>query len=400
MSDTPRWRRIVGAILLVVGCVLVPVSLSAVWVRNTLLDTDQYVSTVAPLAANPDVQQALASRITDAVMTRADVAQKITDALPPSAAFVAGPIENAVSNTTEAAALRLVESDRFQTLWENANRRAHPLVVSVLTGGGSRVSTENGTVAIDTEQIFENVKERLDARGITVFDDVTLPASSQQFVLFQSETLAQVQGLVDLLQTLAWVLPFLAVACFAGAIGLSKRRRRTIQRGAIGVAIAVGVQLALLKAGRNLYLDAITTKKSTPGAASAVWDQLTSFLRTSGITVIVVALLIAFAAWVVGPSSTATRLRGWWHRALGRSGDSAEEPGAVEAFVARSKPMLRGVGIAIAFIILIVWQNPTALTVLGIAVVLLVYLAIVELLGRNARTEQDADAQDHVTADE
>jgi len=391
-SDVPRWRRILGAFLLVVGCVLVPVSLSAVWVRNTLLDTDQYVSTVAPLASNPEVQQALAARITDAVMTRADVEQKITDALPPKAAFLGVPIENAVRNTTEGAALRLVESDRFAALWENANRRAHPLVVKVLTGGGSRVSTEKGTVAIDTAQIFENVKARLDARGITVFDDVTLPAGSQQFVLFQSDTLAQVQGLVDLLQTLAWVFPFLAVACFAGAIGLSKGRRRTIQRGALGVALAVGVQLALLKTGRSLYLDAVTTTKSTPGAAAAVWDQLTSFLRSSGITVVVLALVIAFAAWVVGPSRAATGVRGWWQRALGRSGDPAEEPGAVATFVARSKPMLRGVGIAIAFIVLIAWQNPSALTVLGLAVLLVVYLGVIEFLGRNARTEPAADA--------
>lgn len=391
MNDAPRWRRVVGALLLVVGCVLVPISLSAVWVRNTLLDTDQYVSTVGPLASNPEVQQALADRITNAVMTRVDVEEKVTDALPPSADFLAAPIAGAVRSRTNEAALRVVESDRFATLWENANRRAHPLVVDVLTGGGSRVSTENGTVAINTEQIFENIKAKLDAKGITVFDDVTLPAKSQQFVLFQSETLAQVQGLVDLLQTLAWVFPVLALACFAGAIGLSKRRRRTIERGAIGVAIAVAVELALLKTGRNLYLDAVTTKKSTPGAAAAVWDQLTSFLRTSGITVIVLALLIAFAAWVVGPSSAATSLRGWWHRALGRTGGSPDQDaGPVETFVARSKPMLRGVGIAIAFIVLIVWNNPTALTVLVIAVVLVVYLAIIEFLGRSARTEQNA----------
>ena len=51
----------------------------------------------------------------------------------------------------------------------------------------------------------------------------------------------------------------------------------------IGVAFAVAVQIVLLKAGRNLYLEAVTTKKSTPGAAASVWDQLTSFLRTAGL---------------------------------------------------------------------------------------------------------------------
>ena len=227
------------------------------------------------------------------------------------------PVANGVQTVVDRAALRFAESDRFETLWENANRRVHAAVVNVLTGGGSRVSTEDGTVAINTAQIIDNVKAKLDARGITVFDDVDPPAGNQEFVLFQSEDLTKVQGLVDLLQTLAWVLPFVALACFAAAIGLSGNRRRTIQRGAIGVAFAVALELVLLKAGRNLYLDAVTTKKSTPGAAGSVWDQLTSFLRTAGLTVIALALVIAFAAWVVGPSSAATSFRGWWHRVFG-----------------------------------------------------------------------------------
>ena len=328
MSDVPRWRRIVGTILLVVGCVLVPLSLSAVWVRNTLLDTDNYVSTVGPLASDPHVQQAVANRVTDALVNDANVEKKISAALPPRASFLAAPLEDGVRSAVDRAALRLAQSSRFETLWERANRRAHAALVKVLTGGGSRVSTENGTVAVNVEQIVENVKQRLDAKGITVLDNVQVPPDKQQLVIVQSKDLEQVQGLVDLLQKIAWVLPLIALACFAGAIGLSGNRRRTIQRGALGVAFAVAVQLVLLKAGRNLYLDAVTTKKSTPGAAGSVWDQLTSFLRTSGLTAIAVALVIAFAAWVVGPSSAATSVRGWWHRAFGTARGSGAERGA------------------------------------------------------------------------
>jgi hypothetical protein len=364
--------------------VLVPVSLSAVWVRNTLLDTDNYVATVGPLASDPHVQQAVASRVTDALYDNADVQAKIADSLPARAAFLAEPVANGVHDAIERAALRLAQTDRFETFWERANRRAHEALVNVLTGGGSRVSTENGAVAVNIGQIVDNVKARLDAKGVTIFDDVEVPAAKQQLVIVQSDSLEQVQGLVDLLQTLAWVIPFVALACFAGAIGLSGNRRRTIQRGALGVAFAVAVELALVKAGRNLYLDAVTTKKSTPGAAGAVWDQLTSFLRTAGLTAIAVALVIAFAAWIVGPSSAAITVRGWWHRALGRSGDDAATAGPVAAFVARNKSVLRGIGIAIALLVLIAWNHPTALTVLGMGLIVVLYLVILELIGRNA----------------
>jgi hypothetical protein len=40
----------------------------------------------------------------------------------------------------------------------------------------------------------------------------------------------------------------------------------------------------------------------------------------------------------------------------------------------------------------IAWNHPTLLTVLVIALALLVYLAIIEFVGRSARTEQTADA--------
>jgi len=393
-AKAPRWRRIVGAVLVVVGCLLVPLSLSAVWVRNTLLDTDNYVSTVGPLASDSHVQHAIANRVTDALFTNVDVEQKVADALPARADFLAAPVANGIRTAVNATTLRLAESDRFETLWKNANRRAHTAVVNVLTGDGSRVSTENGTVAINTAQIVDNVKQRLDARGITIFDDAQVPADNEQLVIVQSDDLEQVQGLVDLLQTVAWVLPFVALACFAGAIGLSRNRRRTIQRGALGVAFAVAVMLVLLKTGRNLYLDAVTTKKSTPGAAGSIWDQLTTFLRTSGITVVVLALVIAFAAWVLGPSSAATHVRNWWNGMLrsGADSDSGAEPSPVASFVARSKGWLRGLGLALAFVVLIAWNHPTALTVLVIGILLLVYLAVLELMSRNAAPAPAVDS--------
>ncbi len=380
MEQAPRGRRIVGSILLVVGCLLVPISLSAIWVRNTLLNTDRYVSTVGPLASNADIQQALADDITNAIFTRVDVEQKVNDALPARAGFLAAPIENAVKTATDEAALRVVSSSQFESLWENANRRAHPRVVAVLTGGGSRVSTTDGTVAIDVGPIFDKVKQRLDAKGIDIFDDVTLPTSAQQFVLFQSQTLADVQGIVDLLQTVAWVLPVVALICFGAAIALSKRRRRTIEHGALGVAFAVAVQLLLVKAGRNLYLDAITSPKLPKAAAGAVWDQMTSFLRASAITIVVLALVIAAVAWFTGRVRTPAIDGG------------VATPGPIAAFVGTYTVVLRGIGAAIAFVVLVAWDNPTLLTLLGIVVVLMAYLAVIEVVGREARPPQPADA--------
>jgi hypothetical protein len=380
--DVPRWRRIVAVVLLVVGVILVPVSLSAIWVRNTLLDTDQYVDTIGPLAENSEIQQGLADRITTALFADDRVEERIADVLPARADVLAAPISSGLEGVTNAAALRLFESDRFETVWENANRRAHSAVVDVLTGGGSRISTEDGTVSINIEQIFDNVKQRLDARGITLFDDVELPAKYQSVVLIQSQELEQAQSLTDLLQKLAWVLPVVALLCLAGGIALARDRRRRLMWTGIWVAIAVLIQLALLSVGRNFYLEAITASGVRRGSAGAVWDQLTTFLRQSGRTMIVLALLVAIGAWIAGPSASAVRIRGLWTRGLGRSTDV--EAGPVAAFVARSKTGLRITGAVIALAVLMLWNHPKGVTVLAVAIVYVIYLAAIELLGRSA----------------
>src|SRR5512133_2805717 len=48
-----RWRTIVATCLIVVACLLAPLSVVSVWASQQISDTDRYVQTVAPLAQNP-----------------------------------------------------------------------------------------------------------------------------------------------------------------------------------------------------------------------------------------------------------------------------------------------------------------------------------------------------------
>ena len=68
-----RWRTIVAVVLIVVGCVLAPLAGVAVWARNQVTNTDRYVRTVAPLASDPAIQQAVADQITAQIFTYLDV---------------------------------------------------------------------------------------------------------------------------------------------------------------------------------------------------------------------------------------------------------------------------------------------------------------------------------------
>jgi hypothetical protein len=94
-------RRLRGASsvgLLVLGCGLAALSVVAIWLRVTLLDTNRYVETVAPIAADPGVQQAVANRLDTEINTRIDFAALARDVLPERADVLAPVIQTGVQS--------------------------------------------------------------------------------------------------------------------------------------------------------------------------------------------------------------------------------------------------------------------------------------------------------------
>src|SRR6188508_695393 len=99
-----RWLSILSAIMIVLGCVLVPVTATSFWVRGTITDTDSYVAVVGPLASDPQVQTAVEEQLTARVMTEltqldivgslseALVAQGISPALARSLSLLQSPV--------------------------------------------------------------------------------------------------------------------------------------------------------------------------------------------------------------------------------------------------------------------------------------------------------------------
>ena len=395
--SVPRWRRILCGVLVVIVCVLAPVSLLAVWTRNTLLNTDQYVETVGPLASEPPIQNAIANRVVQALNSRVDIESEVEDALPARAAFIAPFVARGIDNFARDATLRVAESDRFQQLWDGANRRAHQQVVAVLTGegGGDRVATKDGKVVVRLGPIVETVQQQLQRLGIDIFDDAGGGSRvSRELVLFQSEELTKIQGAVSLLDDIAWYLPFVLLALFLVAVGISPNRRRTVLRTAIWIAVGMALVLVLFNVGRTFYLDAVTGAGADRDAAEAAYNQILSFLRTSARTAFVVAIIVAIGAWLAGPSRLATRIRGFVTGPKEGRPDSDVEPTQLAKFAARYRTVLRVVIIGVGLIVLIAMNAVTPLTALVVALVVLALVVLVELLARGAPKVADESDED------
>src|SRR5262249_31637903 len=154
-------------------------------------------------------------RVTKRLVTSVDIEGQIKATFPRAESF-APSIASGLETFVREATLRLMQSDRFHTFWENANRRAHSRLIAGLEGEGTEtVQTRNGQVVLDVGPFVDQVKKRLDDRGITIFDDVE---TKGEFVLFDSEQLTKAQSAVRLLKRVTYFLPILALLAFAAAI--------------------------------------------------------------------------------------------------------------------------------------------------------------------------------------
>jgi hypothetical protein len=389
-----RGKQVVAVVLVVVSCVLAPLTVTAIWVRNQVLNTDRYVETVAPLATNPAIIEAAAASITETLFEHVDVEKEAREALPKRAKFLAGPLSVGIRGFTEQAATRILESDVFENLWNEANRLAHNQVESALTGGGKVLSTRNGRVTLDLSAVVTEVRKLLDDRGITIFDSIPINQLALKFELFDAAQLGDAQRGVKLLNALAWILPFVVFGLLGVAAWLSVNRRRTVIWWGIGAAIAMSLLGVGIVLGRSAYLHTVVSSSLPHDAAAATFDTLVRFLRQGLRFVLALGLLVALAAWVTGPSRFAVRLRTTFSEAFGGLGDQAEargwDFGVFGTWVNRYRTALRVGGVLLMLLFLVFAYRPSATRLLVLTLLLLVYFAAVEFVSRAARDEPPA----------
>jgi hypothetical protein len=377
----PAWVRVIAVVLVVVGCVLAPISVLGIWARNTLLDTDQYVDTVGPLAENAAIQEAVADRVSER-LAASDLEDQVADALPERAAFVAPFVADGLERLVHDLTRRFLESDQFHTLWDEANRRAHRQVLAVLEGEGTEtVRTRNGQVVLELGPVIDRVQRALDDRGIDVFDQES-DRVPREFVLFESEGLRSAQSGVRLLRRLTFTLPVVSLLFLGGGILLSVNRRQTMLKAALGVALAIALVLTGANLGRDVYLDAIENAGRSRDAGAAAFDQVLSYLRVGLRATFALGIVIAIGAWLAGPGRFATRIRTVMVR-LVRSGGEGEFT-AVGRFTRAYRVPLRVLVVGLGLLVLVVLSHPGPLAVLVVAVAVLLALLLIEFLGRHA----------------
>ncbi len=315
-----RWRRIVGTLLVVVGVLLAPVALMSAWAVDEFTDTDRFVETFGPLASDPGVQRVVAAEVTTLITDQLDVPaltaplfEGLGESLPPVAGLALGPLEgfvnNGITQLIGGTVDRVVESPAFATVWETALRTSHSQLVGALEGDPNTALTigDEGTIGIALGPIVASVQSALVDSGVTIAS--AIPEVDRTIVLVKSESIATVQTAYRLAHGVAAWLPWLVVALIVGGVLLLGAGIRSIVGSAAGIALVMGLLVAGLAIGRAFVIDTVASTDLPVDVAQTLFHQVLGRVYTGAVTIAVIGLLIAVAAWLVGRYDVIARVR-------------------------------------------------------------------------------------------
>ncbi len=273
-------RPVAVFVLVLLGCLLTAVAPAIVWTRNEVLNSNNFVTTMAPAGRNPGVQAAVI----------AAVDQPIDAALSRSAVLGVVGGTAAAQGLVNGAVASYVHGSAFPPLWDQLIRNAHDQLVGALTGksaaSGAVQVNDRGTVILNLAPIVDQIKQNLTVDGLSIGG--LLPSVTASFQIAQLQSFAQAQTLARWLDPAATWLPWIALLSFALALVIARRRLRTLL--AIGFGVATST---VLVAGLVL----IARMRSISDVPASVLPHATAiYLYDTVIHGLVVYLAVVFAA--------------------------------------------------------------------------------------------------------
>jgi hypothetical protein len=307
-----RWpaRRIAADVVLGIAAVLTVVAIFAIWANRQLLSPNNWSRTSTQLLQNEDIRSTTANFLVSQLYANVDVAQTLSSRLPPALKPLAGPAAGALQTAAVNGTKLLLARPRVQDAWATANRAAIQSLVTIIKGGGSKVTLNNGTVVLNLRPILAAVASQL---GLSANLVSKLPDSAAHVTVLRSDQLDVVQKIGRALRGLALLSYILVPLLYLLALWLAPRGRRRSTLMAIG-ACGAGAGLLVLLA-RALLVRGVTHSlvkdASIRPTAHAVVSIATSMLTEVAGAVILIGAVIIAAGWLAGQARYAVAARRW-----------------------------------------------------------------------------------------
>ena len=313
-----RWRArsYVSLVLFIVATLLTPIAVVGHWGHQTIANPEQYISTVAPLAEDPEIQQAVADVVSNAIIEQVDtgnLASGLLGAFIPNerlSDLLSGPIKVGIDGLIRGGVDRFVTSSAFQEAWVKINEAAQRGFIAALSGDPSGpVQFEGDDLVLNISSLLQEVQTALVDEGIDIAGAVTIPESDAQVVLLDSPALAQARAIYGFASPILSVILLLTAALFTLSVLLATRRARTtVAVGITVVAWAVALNYSLSIA-ENSFVNAFQDTLFEQ-AATAFYNQLLIYLLLAIQGLLLLGVVIIVLGWFCGSTRAAVSVRG------------------------------------------------------------------------------------------
>ena len=377
--EARRSHRTAVWVLITLGTLVMVLSTLNTWVERQLLDTNSWVNASTALLDDDDVRNELSVRLVNALYENVDVGPAIDERLPEQLEGLGGPLAGVLRDPLISTADTLLQTEPVRVVWKEANRTAHEAVLAILEDDvGDNISTSDGKVVIDLGAVLTQIGEQI---GIPESALDAIPEDAGRFEVVDSDELEAAQTGVRLIKIMSTVFFLLVIALYGAAVYLARNWRRAAVRN-VGAATALGgfIVLVALRLGVNVISGAPDTSGGR-AATESVLRIATDLLRRSAWSEILIGLLIALGASLIGPARYAKRARHYTAQGFRRS--------AVATWI----------GLAVLVLVLLAWSPFSAggdwLTVL---IVLLLVVVGIEAIRRTSLAEEATLIEDEAEA--
>jgi hypothetical protein len=392
--------------LVVLTVIAMIASMIAIWVRETIYDTDRFMEVVEPALEDPAFYAALSDLITEDALVALDLDTRVATVLGqadaylsevlidaidpdpgvlariqaferPTLSALAPSIVSALEDRVEAIIDRFITSERFQDRLPDLVEQVHAGGVALITGDTAslpNVYTEDGEVRLDLVPVIAEALQEVAAEIQELLPDVTppslvagaveqgrdqlrtqlaealdaeLPEDFGQVTLMTESDLTEVQDAARRADQLVWAIAILALLLLGLSIGVSPTRRRTVIALALGVVAGAVITMLLVRRLESALLDQIVNVDGRQAIQQA-YGELASSLRTITVLVALVAIVISVVAYLAGRPPWPTDLRQRWTRVTAPTPEGSQ----LDRWITARFDLLRLAGIAVVLLLL------------------------------------------------
>jgi hypothetical protein len=179
--------------------------------------------------------------------------------------------------------------------------------------------------------------------------------------------LAKARKAADLLNRIAWILLFVAVALLISYFLVAPSKRKALIHAGLGLAIAMTIFLGLLAIARALYLDGVDPD-SRRKVATVFFDTILERIRMGSRAAVVLGLLAAAVGFGLG---FARRVQ-------------IPQFAGTGAWIGAHRTILSAAVVGVACFVLVLWDRPSTAVVAWIAILAIALVLAIWLVGRQA----------------